>query len=182
MDCKLPASLRFRDTNKYPYYTCNIIQILDDYAGAEVYTGFVRVYYSLEKDQFEVIPIHISEEQVVDDERIKYNPDLYIDPFFVMNESHFNCTIFRVLNSWDISSKVSEDYLFPFRVRGHPYLVNFPLCTTVKPSFHSLKDHVRKMHDQDMHRLVTKMLVGKIPVPNEVVNIITDNAFPMARS
>ena len=146
MACDLSISLEFRDANEDPYYSCEVLQMEDGITVLDNFLalGSLRVYYSLEKDQFEVIPIHISQYETVGDTRIKYNPDLYKAPFFVKDEAHFNCTIFLVLNSWNIFSQITKDYLIPLRILDSAYMN----CPDSVSSFRDLKNQVQKLHDQ----------------------------------
>lgn len=146
MNCDLSISLELRDANKDPFYSCEVLQMLDGDSDFDDFLvlGSLRVYYSFEKDQFEVIPIHISQYETVGDTRIKYNPDLYKAPFFVVNEAHFNCTIFHVLNSWDISNQIYGEYVIPLTIPSSGYIN----CPDSVSSFHDLKNQVRKLHDQ----------------------------------
>lgn len=195
MDRKISVSLKFRDSNNHPYFEYEIYQYHVHHEN-DVKSGTVRIYYSLEKDQFEIIPLHISQIEPVIYKDMTYNPNLYKVPFFVINESHFNCIIFHVLKSWILTT--DDDNTFPFFL-GQQKIFNCPMAlenTDHSPfisrlnigtlnseyePFHILKDRVKKIHDQTMHEPVTKILSGKIPVPNEIINLIVDNAFPLAR-
>lgn len=136
-----------RDENEHPFYMCEVSQMIDEFnCENDLFLGRIRVYYSLEKNQFEVILIHKSEFEIIDDNRIKYSPDLYKAPFFVMSEAHFNCIIFDVLKSWNVVQDYSSP-IFPFTI-SREAIYNCPLLTPREISFHDLKDQVKKMHDK----------------------------------
>lgn len=187
----LSISLEFRDNNKIPYFEYAVQQRHNEDESDIIPLGHVRVYYEIEKDQFIVIPIHISQRRIVARPAIKYTPDLYIAPFFVKNESHFNCVIYNVLQSWSLYGFEEEDSFFYFYI-GSQTVFNCPLSTMISyeveinedsdtyEPFYALKDQVKKRYDRSMHGPVTRSVAGKIGLPNEIVNLVVDFAFPMA--